>query len=928
MNNKLLTIVAIGLGASLTAQADLVHRYSFNDPAGSLTATDSVGGLAWSATLNGGGDASLDGSQLALNPNGSGVGFAQLPPGVISNATAVTLETWATFGTQSTDWARLFSFGYVNDTGGVVSEFRLTPRAGGNYVDVSYATPAGSAYANRAQGLDNQENVHVVVVLDPAAGILATYTNGVLITGAPNGTLPPLSTLTNVQSYLGKSFYGADPYLVGSLDEFRVWNQALSRAQIEASYEAGPDNVSTNPGALKSIQLSLALPVTTVNSSQAVIVNGNYSNLTNMINLTGSPGISYGSGNTNIVTISTSGLLQAVGAGTTTVSANYLGFGNTQSVTVVQNFIAPSHRYSFNDANGSPTATDSIGGAAWNGTLLGDAVITNGQLMLDGADNTYMNLPGQIVGHGQAVTIEAWATFGVQSRDWSRLFSFGQLDAQSNPQEQFRLSPRSGANWVDGFYLGADANRPIGLDSQTNVHIVVVADPPSGFLGIYTNGVLIGQSSQATTPLSPAPDQLSYVGKSIYPADPFLIGSIEEFRVYEGALTLDRIAIDLAAGPNNLVTNPGALQSARLSVPQIRLGETAHAVFAARFANVSNVDLFLYGKPAAASSDTNTVAVDSSGRVTGVKNGTATVSVSFNGFQSSQAVTVGPAQLTHRYSFNDASSSTTASDSVGGATWNGTLNGDATLDGTNLVMDGGGGYVQLPAQIIGGYSALSFETWVSFGANAAWARLWDFGEQNPDGSGKSSAYFTPHNGANGMQMTMFKPNAGTDAILSTNLDNVSETQVVGVYTGNYLELYLNGVLASRTSPVSFSPQDLNDTNSFIGKSMFNADPTFTGSVDEFRIYQGALTASQVAADFAAGPNVVPLPAPSLGISLGQGKVTLAWPVSAGNYILQSSSSATGGWSSAGLTVTQQNGQNVATDNVAGSAKFYRLQKGP
>ncbi|HZR16605.1 MAG TPA: LamG-like jellyroll fold domain-containing protein [Verrucomicrobiae bacterium] len=925
MNNKLITILAIGLCGTLTTSADLVHRYSFNDPAGSLTATDSVGGLAWSATLNN--EASLDGSQLVLNPN-SGTGFAQLPAGVITNANAVTLESWVSFGTQVADWSRLFSFGFVNDQGGVVSEFRLTPRAPGNYLDVSYATPAGSAYANRPQGLDNQQNVHLVVVLNPAAGILATYTNGVLVTGAPNGTLPPLSTLTNVQSYLGKSFYPADPYLVGSFDEFRIWNEALTRAQIEASYEAGPNNVSTNPGALKSIQLSLPLSVTTVNSSETVVLTGAYANLTNTLVLSGSPGIVYASGNTNIVTIATNGLLQAVGTGTTTVSANYLGFGSTQSVTVVQNFIAPSHRYSFNDANGSPTAADSIGGAAWNGTLFGDAVITNGQLRLDGADNTYLNLPAQIVGHGLAVTVEAWASFGVQSRDWSRLFSFGQLDAQNNPQEQFRLSPRSGANWVDAFYLGADANHPTGLDLQTNVHIVVVADPPSGFLGIYTNGVLIGQSSQATTPLSPAPDQLSYVGKSIYPADPYLIGSIDEFRVYEGALTPDRIAVDLAAGPNNVVTNPGALQSARLVIPQIRQGEALHALFTGTFANVSNVDLFVYGKPTFSSSDTNVVTIDSSGRVTAVGSGTATVSVNFNGFQSSQAVTVAPALLTHRYSFNDATSSTTASDSIGGSAWNGTLNGDATLDGTNLVLDGGGGYVQLPAQVIGGYSAVTFETWVSFGANAQWARLWDFGEQNPDGSGKSSAYFTPHNGANGMQMTMFKPNAGTDVILSTNLDGASEMQVVGVYTGNYMELYFNGVLAGRTSPVSLSPQDINDVNSFIGKSMFNADPTFTGSVDEFRIYQGALTAGQVASDFAAGPNSVPLPAPKLGITLGQGKVTITWPASASNYILQSSTSVTGGWGPSGLTVTQQNGQNVATDTVSGSAKFYRLQKGP
>ena len=926
MNKKLLSLLALGLAASLTASADLVHRYSFNDAAGSMTATDSVGGLSWNANLNG--TASLDGSQLILD--GAFGSYVDLPPGVITNANAVTIETWITFGQQSADWPRVFSFGVYNQGANPTSEFRVTPRAGGNYLDASYSTPAGGAYANRPQGLDNQTNIHLVVVLDPAAGVLAAYTNGVHVTGAPNGSLPPLSTLTNLTSWLGRSFYDADPYLLANIDEFRVWNQALTPNEIEASFEAGPNNVSTNTGALTGIQLSLPQSTLAVNSTEGATVNGTFANLTNTISLTGTAGITYTSGNTNFLTVSTNGQVQAVAPGTTTVVAAYLGFSSTQSVTVVQNFLAPSHRYSFNDANGSTTATDSVGGAAWNGTLLGSAVITNGQLVLNGDDNTYMNLPPAIVGTGQAVTVEAWASFGVQSRDWSRLFSFGQLDAQSNPQEQFRLSPRAGDNWVDAFYQGADANRFKGLDTQTNVHVVVVVNPPGSFLGVYTNGVLIGKSLNATTPLSAAPDQLSYVGKSIYPADPYLIANIDEFRVYQGALTPDRIAVDLAAGPNNVVTNPGALQSAKLVLPGIKLGEVQHAVFSGNFANISNVDLFLYGGATANSSDTNVVTVDSTGRLTAVGSGTATISASFGSFQSAQAVTVAPAVLTHRYSFNDTAGSTTVADSVGGAAWNGTLNGNATLDGTNVVLDGANSYVQLPSLVIGDYSAVTIETWVSFGANANWARLWDFGDQNGGGGGRSSAYFAPHNGGGNAQMTMFKPGTGSDVVVSTNLDDAPEMQVVGVYTGNYEDLYFNGTLVGHTSPVNLAPSDINDANSWIGRSMFNADPYFTGSVDEFRIYQGALTPSQIASDFAAGPNSVSAPptGPNLSISHANGTITITWPVSSGSYILQSSSSVTGGWAPSGLNVTQQNGENVATDTVSSGAKFYRLKNGP
>lgn len=923
MKSKLVIPCLAGFCLVASAYGDLVHRYSFNEPAGTTSPADSVAGAGWNATLNG--TATLDGSQLVLD--GSLGTFAQLPPGIITNATAVTVETWATFGTQVADWARIWNFGAVDDQGNVLSDFRIEPRAPGNYVDAYFGTPGG-AYVNHPQGLDNQTNVHVVVVLNPSAGVLAVYTNGVKISGAPSGALPPLSGLTNQLSYIGKSFYAADPFLTASIDEFRVWNQALTPQEIEATFEAGPNNVSTNPGTLQRLGISVASQSLSIGLGEATILNGFYANLTNAVNLNGSPGITYQSGDTKILTVSATGLISAVSNGITTVMATYQGLSATQSVTVVPNRLAPSHRYSFNDAPGSTTAVDSIGGAAWNGALMGNAALNGSQLLLDGSDSTYVNLPAGIIGNGKAVTVEAWASFGTQSRDWSRVLSFGNIDTNNTISEQFHLSPRAPGNWVDLNYLGVYANHPQGWDNQTNLHIVAVANPPSGFLGIYVNGVLIGHTSNATTPLSPTPDQLSYIGRSLYPNDPYLIATIDELRIYEGALSPDRIALDTAAGPNTLVTNSGALQSAVLVVSSpLRLGESVHAVFSGNFQAVSNVDLFLYGTPVVSSSDTNVLSINSSGQVTALANGTATLSASFGGFQSSKTVTVVSAALTHRYSFNDATNSTTVADSVGGSSWNGTLNGTATLDGSQLVLDGNGSYLLLPAGIISGYSALSIETWASFGANGNWVRLWDFGDQNASGAGNSSIYFTPHNNAGGLQMTIFNPGGSTDVALSTNLDNVSNIQIVGVYTDQHMDLYFNGALVGQNLSVNPPVTTDVDVNSFIGKSMFNADPYLTGSVDEFRIYEGALSAAEVASHYAAGPNSVPAPAPSLAIKLGAGNVTITWPTNGtSGFVLESSTKIPGGWAPAGLTQTVQNGQNVATDSIGGVAKFYRLHK--
>src|SRR5262249_27103847 len=86
--------------------------------------------------------------------------------------------------------------------------------------------------------------------------------------------------------------------------------------------------------------------------------------------------------------------------------------------------------------------------------------------------------------------------------------------------------------------------------------------------------------------------------------------------------------------------------------------------------------------------------------------------------------------LTHRYSFNDTAGSPTARDSVGGTTWNGTLQGTASLDGSMLQLDGGG-FVTLPSGLITNYTQVSVEFWASYAPNNAnWTRTFAFGDQN------------------------------------------------------------------------------------------------------------------------------------------------------------------------------------------------------
>ena len=77
-------------------------------------------------------------------------------------------------------------------------------------------------------------------------------------------------------------------------------------------------------------------------------------------------------------------------------------------------------------------------------------------------------------------------------------------------------------------------------------------------------------------------------------------------------------------------------------------------------------------------------------------------------------------------------------------------------------------------------------------------------------------------------------------------------------------------------------------------------------------------------------DVVPLapPPPNLNIvRLSANQVQISWPTpAAGSYTLLASSSPSGPWTGAGLSISTSGGNSIATDTIGGSAKFYRLQK--
>jgi hypothetical protein len=216
-------LVATGVG-----RADLVHRWSFNGDT-----KDSVGGK--DAILNGG--AKVDTNNLILDGVDS---YALLPIGnTLINLNSYTIEGWATWGAFQNPWSRIFDFG--NDT---LENMFLTPRNGNNHT-VRYAITIGGAAGEQdtetLSPFPVGTETHFAISVDASAGISALYING-QIQAMEFGVqvTPSMFSMAPPNNYLGKSQYN-DPYFLGMIDEFRVYNNALSPDDVAASFQAGPD---------------------------------------------------------------------------------------------------------------------------------------------------------------------------------------------------------------------------------------------------------------------------------------------------------------------------------------------------------------------------------------------------------------------------------------------------------------------------------------------------------------------------------------------------------------------------------------------------------------------------------------------------------------------------------------------------------------
>ncbi len=252
--------------------------------------------------------------------------------------------------------------------------------------------------------------------------------------------------------------------------------------------------------------------------------------------------------------------------------------------------------------------------------------------------------------------------------------------------------------------------------------------------------------------------------------------------------------------------------------------------------------------------------------------------------------------LKHRYSFDEAGGDVIA-DSAGGPAWNGTLPRGGTLSGGTLTLASASQqYALLPPGIVSTLSNFTVAAWVRLNSVANWARIFDFGNNTT-----VNMFLTPQNSVNGRLRFAITTNGASAEQRIDGTFGLSTGvwyHVAVTLDGNRGVLYVNGVPVGTNTSMTLRPSSLGvTTNNYIGRSQYSADPYLNAVLDEFRIYRVALSAAELAAMYALGPNqLFSDEPPPLTAGLAEGGLTLTWPLANAGFVLQARTNLTeGNW---------------------------------
>jgi hypothetical protein len=163
-------------------------------------------------------------------------------------------------------------------------------------------------------------------------------------------------------------------------------------------------------------------------------------------------------------------------------------------------------------------------------------------------------------------------------------------------------------------------------------------------------------------------------------------------------------------------------------------------------------------------------------------------------------------------------------------------------------------YVSFSERILPKAGNTTIEVWFISNSDGSFARLFDFGRR-----GQGYLFLTVNDGGNDIARAAITNNDWGEETKISSDSNVNDGRlhmVAVVIDGaaKNLHFYIDGKEQGGAEPLGDNGlEKIQGSNHWLGRSLYDTDAGFTGSISELRIFDTALKPAEIAAHFKAGP---------------------------------------------------------------------------
>jgi len=860
------TLGSISASTNLTVTASgLVAYWTFDEGSGTTAADSSgggntmslVNGIAWIVGKLGG----------AISANGT-TQYATAPAINLSATQTVTLAFW-TNRTYSATVESVMVEASTNYNGSTTG-FGFFPddtQCQGIQVavngNVGYSV---NCYAQPSSGVWH----HVVAIYDKTqAGTnqTALYIDGVLQTPTIN-----LRTSKNTNNFGTNPLYlfaraGNQFQNAGKVDDFRIYNRALSAAEIQQIYQAG--NVALVSIAVTPANVSIAKGATQQYTATGTYADGSTQNLTGLV--------TWASSNTAAATISATGLATGGGTGSTTISATSGSVSGSTGLTVTPPVLA--------SISVTPTNASIPTGATQQYTATGNY-----------SDGSTQNLTGTVT---WSSTNTAAATI-------------------------------SGGGLATGAGTGTTTIRATSGAVSGSTTLTVTATLVSVAVSPVNTSIAKGLTQQYTaTGTYSDGSTLNITGSVVWTSTSTTVATISATGLATAAGTGGTTIMAVSGtitGMTGLTVTPAVLTSITVTPANASLVVGSTQQYTATGTYTDGTTQNLTGSATWNSTNTAAATISSTGLATGAGTGTTTISATSGSITGSTSLTVTVSGLLAYWKFDDGSGATAADSSgngntmtlVNGVSWvTGRIGGAVSANGTNQ-------YGAEPSINLSGTQTVT----VAFWANRTYSKTTESvlfeDTANYNGSTTGFGFFADDTQCQGIQVAL-NGNVGYSVNCFAQPSSGAWHFLVAIYDKtqagtNQTKLYVDGVQQTPTINLRTSQNTNNfGTNPVYLFSRGGTDFFSAGAVDELRIYSRALSAGEIQQLYQAGSaSLVSLAVTPANVSIVKG--TTQQYTATGTYSDSSTQNLTGTvtWGSSNTAAATIAAGGLATGTGAGT----------